>query len=205
MLRLAQAAEDRPWEPASVEPVDPARWLAHAAATRGLLEVVALVEVFDEPRLRGVASQQSRVIALEAGTVGARKPASQAKCSASSSRPTQTTRRWRWRPMTSAMSRIGTPSSAPTAFTHGGVHGGDTRRRRGRRRPLLLGHDNRQALTRGWRCRDGRAPTARRSRGRAQLLSQAKGEPPGSRARPSSAWSCICIVTSAFARSDTTS
>ena len=52
---------------------------------------------------------------------------------------------------------------------------------------------------------DGRAPTARRSRGRARPLSQAKGEPPGSRARPSSAWSCICIVTSAFARSDMTS
>jgi len=48
--------------------------------------------------------------------------------------------------------------------------------------------------------RNGRAPTARRSRERAQPLSQAKGEPPGSRARPSSAWSCICILTSAVAR-----
>jgi hypothetical protein len=41
--------------------------------------------------------------------------------------------------------------------------------------------------------------------GRAQPLSVAKGEPPGSRARPSTAWSSICIVTSAFARLDTTS
>ena len=46
----------------------------------------------------------------------------------------------------------------------------------------------------------GRAPTARRWRGRARLLSQAKGEPPGSRARPSSPRCCICIVTSAVAR-----
>ena len=51
----------------------------------------------------------------------------------------------------------------------------------------------------------GRAPTARRSRGRAQPLSQAEGEPPGPRARPSSAWSCICILTSACARSNTSS
>jgi DNA invertase Pin-like site-specific DNA recombinase len=40
-------------------------------------------------------------------------------------------------------------------------------------------------------CPRGRAATARRSRGRAQPLSQAKGEPPKSRARPSSAWSCM--------------
>ena len=40
----------------------------------------------------------------------------QAKCSPASSSPMQTTGRWRWRPMTLAMSRIGTPSSAPTAL-----------------------------------------------------------------------------------------
>ena len=42
--------------------------------------------------------------------------------------------------------------------------------------------DGRRPRPRRRRCRVGRAPAARRSRGRAQPLSQAKGQPPGSRA-----------------------
>ena len=98
------------------------------------------------PGCVGFHPSSSRMTALEAGMSAARKPASQAKCSPSSSSATQTTGRWE-----TAADDLGDVADRNALvgahrLTHGGVHGGDTRRRRGRRRPLLLGHDNRQAL-----------------------------------------------------------
>ena len=60
----------------------------------------------------GCQPSSSRVSAFEAGLSAARKPASQVKCSAASSGAMATTGTSRCRPITSAMSRIGTPSSA---------------------------------------------------------------------------------------------
>ena len=98
------------------------------------------------PGCVGFHPSSSRMTALEAGMSAARKPASQAKCSPSSSSATQTTRRWEM-----AADDLGDVADRNALvgahrLTHGGVHGGDTRRRRGQRRPLLLGHDNRHAL-----------------------------------------------------------
>jgi hypothetical protein len=77
---------------------------------------------------------------------------------------------------------------------------------RGQSAPLLLAQAlHKRAAARTWlplRTSSDSGAFARVEHNRSR---RAKGEPPGSGGRPSSAWSCICIVTSACARSDTTS
>ena len=55
-------------------------------------------------------------MALDAGTSTAKKRPIQPKCSTASSGETEVTGTSRWRPMTSAISRVGTPSS-PTPWS----------------------------------------------------------------------------------------
>ena len=75
-------------------------------------EVVALVEIVDQARVGRLPAPVVRGQRARGRAVGARKPASQPKCSAAASGEMATTGSSRWRPITSAMSRIGTPSSA---------------------------------------------------------------------------------------------
>ena len=70
------------------------------------------LEVGDETRLAWAPSKPLSRFVLEAGRSNAKKPASHAKCAAACSEDFETTGTFRRRPMTSAISLVGTPSSA---------------------------------------------------------------------------------------------
>jgi hypothetical protein len=96
------------------------------------------------PGCVGCHPSRSRVSVLETGLSAARKPARKPKCSLASSAGTETAGTSRCRPITSAMARIGTPSSATAcsgdpagAFSRAGYRHTDRLSSRNALLPLL--------------------------------------------------------------------
>jgi len=84
-----------------------------ALGSSGRLRVVRVtVEVLEQARVRGRPRHQFTRLEFDAGLSSARNEASHVKCAAASSGAIDTTGTSRWRPMTWAISRRATPSSA---------------------------------------------------------------------------------------------
>ena len=114
----------------------------------GLLKAAPLVEVFVSPGCVGVPCQQFTCDRTGGRHVGREEAGQPGKVLPASSDPMQTTGRWRWRPMTTAMSRNGTPTSAPIVLLIWRPGRRGTTPTRAEATAPVCGHRNRQLLAR---------------------------------------------------------